>query len=559
MTSMERQVVELLNTVVSFYPDWWHLLLLGFGFLSLLGAIVLYLFFSNVDEKEINEAEGRAGHSDKKDSRKGLGKEDAKKRSGRHSQGDASKQTEKEGGIGGSSNETDSNRSGSEALPGDIEIVQAGEEEQSEVKYIGYEPINIFSQTEPLNYPYVIMPKPKSVIKFPRKGRIGRKGYKEEDFKQYLEQFFRNQFELYDDRFILVKKSAIPYEPDFSLIDEQNGVNMFIDVEIDEPYEGLNDIQVRKPTHYQGLDTNRNNALRNRGWIVIRFAEIQVHQTPEACCRFIADVIKSVHPSFPFPEALSATEMLKPVLQWTKEEAQEWSHEKYREQYLGISEFGETLEKIWGGEVEETELGQAIETEVLDDQEEVVEEIPAREKSFEETIALAISDKKYLSFSWKDERTIVQPIMYENGRLRGFCYVKNKKRDFDLEGLRDMVLKDNYYTLQLMGPSIGVERVASAIHTAIRYKKYIRMQYTRVAWTDIIIDGDTGKPKVNHVDQEKSTRTISNVLLSKDALTDDHITYYNLNEHYITAYCHRREAQRTFKFNRISMLEILDL
>lgn len=52
-------------------------------------------------------------------------------------------------------------------------IVQPEKEEQSQPKYIGYNPINIFEQTEPYNFPYVIMPKPGCIIKFPRKGRTG--------------------------------------------------------------------------------------------------------------------------------------------------------------------------------------------------------------------------------------------------------------------------------------------------------------------------------------------------------------------------------------------------
>ena len=53
-----------------------------------------------------------------------------------------------------------------------IEIDNPEKEEQSKEKYIGYDPINVFAQTEPLSFPYVIMPKPNCVIKFPRKGRL---------------------------------------------------------------------------------------------------------------------------------------------------------------------------------------------------------------------------------------------------------------------------------------------------------------------------------------------------------------------------------------------------
>ena len=81
-------------------------------------------------------------------------------------------------------------------------------------------------------------------------------------------------------------------------MNEKNGINIFLDIEIDEPYEGINDIKNRKPTHFRFADVNRNNEFKNRGWIVVRFAEIQIHQNPDGCCRFIADVIKSIYPQF---------------------------------------------------------------------------------------------------------------------------------------------------------------------------------------------------------------------------------------------------------------------
>jgi len=58
-----------------------------------------------------------------------------------------------------------------------IEIIIPEKDDQLKEKYIGYNPINIFSQTEPLYFPTVIMPKPHCVIKFPRKGRSSRRGF----------------------------------------------------------------------------------------------------------------------------------------------------------------------------------------------------------------------------------------------------------------------------------------------------------------------------------------------------------------------------------------------
>src|SRR5690242_13297644 len=126
----------------------------------------------------------------------------------------------------------------------------------------------------------------------------------------------------------------------FNNLFRKEGVNIFLDVEIDEPYDGINDIANRKATHFRFADTNRNNAFKNRGWIIIRFAEIQVHQNPDGCCLFVSDVVASIHPQFRTPNELLTKNKVVYVSQWTKEEAEKMSGEKYRERYLGIESFG---------------------------------------------------------------------------------------------------------------------------------------------------------------------------------------------------------------------------
>lgn len=439
------------------------------------------------------------------------------------------------------------------------EVVIPEKEEQSKEKYIGYNPINIFAQTEPLNYPYVLMPKPNSVIKFPRKGRSGRKGFKEEEFKTYVVKYFKGHYQVFDDRFILVKNSHSPYEPDFTLIDEREGINIFLDVEIDEPYEGLNDIQKRKPTHFQNSDINRNNAFKNRGWIVIRFAEIQVHQEPDSCCRFIADVLNSINPKYNIPESLVKYSKIKSVRQWTIEEAERWSIEKYREKYLGIAAFGLTENGQLLTDIEETELGDKIEEQVKDDKF-IPDEIKTRTPIAKlEKIYSAINSNKYLSFSTNNEKTVVKPIRATKSELIAFCYIKNRERTFAIYEIKDIQIKDSYYTLRVAGPTIGIERIKNAVNTAINYHKLIRMKYTRSAWSSMLVDQETGELIVNNIEAEESIRTINDVQMSINALAQEHIEQYNLNENYISAYCNKREEQRTFRFDRIGEIEILDL
>jgi hypothetical protein len=403
------------------------------------------------------------------------------------------------------------------------------------------------------------MPKPNCVIKFPRKGRNGRKGFKEEDFKLYIEKYFKSDFQVFDDRFILVKNSSNPFEPDFTLIDEKNDINIFIDVEIDEPYEGLNDIKKRKPTHFRQADINRNNAFKNRGWIVLRFAEIQVHKEPDSCCRFLADVLKSINPKFIIPENLTEIDKLKSVRQWTKEEAEKWSLDRYREKYLGIESFGKTQSNNDFSAIEETEIGNKIEEKVDDD---IFIPIDTETKNSNvklEKIYSAINSNKYLSFKFENETTVVKPIRITDNELIAFCYVKNRERTFLVYDTTDLEIKDSYYTLRVAGPAIGIDQITNAVNTAISYHKLIRMKYTRSSWSSMLVDEETGELLIDRIEAEESIRTINDVQLSINALAQEHIDAYRLNSNYITAYCNKREEQRTFRFDRIGEIEILNL
>lgn len=420
----------------------------------------------------------------------------------------------------------------------------------SKPKHIGYNPINLFAQTEPLNYPYVVMPnKADCVIKFPRKGRIGRKGYKEDAFYDYLKKYFSNNFKLYNDRFVLSKNNTYCYEPDFTLTNEENGINLFIDIEIDEPYEGVNDIYKRNVTHCQYFDTNRNNEFASRGWIVIRFAEIQVHQNPNGCCRFIADVIRSICSDFQYPANLLSANIIKPVRQWTKELARQWSIQKYREQYLGLDYFGSTINSIPSIPPKPTEEEIEVEGEVVDERSITTPKIAVVTLSNRDLINRAIDFSKYIAFKYKDKRTIVKPIEYKDSILTAFCYVKNQELSFNIAEMTDIHMKENYYTHRFKSPNLGTQKVADIMNVVIPNQMFVRMKYTRAAWTAMSKDPSTGKVIENSIEAEESIRTVSNIKLDSDGWGDN----------YIETYCHKREEKRTFRFDRISELELLDL
>ena len=448
-----------------------------------------------------------------------------------------------------------------EEKPPTITTIDPEPEEQSQPKRIGYNPVNIFAQNEPYSYPYVIMPKPKSWIKFPRKGRTGRKGFKEEDFKTYLKRFFSNEFKIYDDRFITVKGNNSPFEPDITFTNEKDGINIFMDIEIDEPYEGINDINRRKPTHFQYSDTDRNRAFRNRGLIVIRFAEIQVHQEPLKCCLFVSDVIKSIYPRFKIPDVLSKVSKLTSIPQWTKKQAEQWSEEKYRERYLGIDAFGKVPETEKLNNVQETELGQFVENNVEDDPPYTPpnETIQENESTNKKIITKAIHNSKYLSFKYHNKKTITRPMRFNDNTLKAYCYVRNKEKDFLYSEIISPSIKQKPFVIEETGPNLGVETIKNVVNTAIQYGRYIRMRYTRSAWTEMKVDKETGEVIMEKTEAEESIRTINDIGLSINTLDQEHIDHYNLDENYITAYCNKREDQRTFRFDRISEIAVLDI
>jgi hypothetical protein len=243
------------------------------------------------------------------------------------------------------------------------EIISKDDTTSSKIKNIGFQPTNIFEQNNIYSYPQVLMPKPNTIIKFPRKGRSNKKGYTEVIFFEYLQNSFKNDFQVYNDRHIPSKNGNFVYEPDIVLISEKNGKNIFIDIEIDEPYEGFS----RTPTHEVGKDSIRNNFFTNRGWVVIRFSEIQIHQDPKECCYHIAKVIAAIDTEYEIPFQLSLYGDLDPKDSWNSLQAKKWAKEKYREKYLGIENFGERPEIISNYNIEESSIDSLIEENIEDE------------------------------------------------------------------------------------------------------------------------------------------------------------------------------------------------
>ncbi len=194
-------------------------------------------------------------------------------------------------------------------------------------------------------YPIFRCPKKNTVVRSYRVGTTKRRGFKEEVFQRAIEDVFGNQFIVSGELRINTGKDTRPFEPDIALIDKANEC-LRIDIEIDEPYAGI----TRHPTHCKGDDTMRDIYFVDRGWIVIRFSEYQVHMFEKECLRFISDVIKGVSSTYSIPASLAHSTSTKNEKLWDIVQAQKWEKDKYRESYLNhefrtVEERIETIER----------------------------------------------------------------------------------------------------------------------------------------------------------------------------------------------------------------------
>lgn len=206
-------------------------------------------------------------------------------------------------------------------------IVSTPNSEQTHELRINFFPNNFFEQETSYAYPVVKMPQHESFLKLPRIGRAQGKGYKEQDFLNALRRSI-TEIDIADDFHLTIPFFNRPYEPDIVLFDKE--LNLYIDIEIDEPYDGY----YRFPTHELEKDETRDLFFTESGWVVIRFTERQIHLQEQECVAFIRDVINSIR-----TYSLESTSNCLIEEQWSYSQAIRWEKDHYREKYLDINRF----------------------------------------------------------------------------------------------------------------------------------------------------------------------------------------------------------------------------
>lgn len=214
---------------------------------------------------------------------------------------------------------------------------------KDEIVFVNFE---ILKAQTTNSYPIFRFPKKGTVVRSFRLGNTKRRGFKEVPFQKSIEQYFGQDFSVLGNARLNTGKETRPFEPDIAIIDKSNITNLRIDIEIDEPYAGT----TRQPTHCKGDDVNRDMYFVDRGWIIIRFSEYQVHTQENYCLRFIAETIKSAIPNYSIPKEFVNQAPLQTEKLWDIVQAQKWEKVKYREQYLNhtfksVEEQIETIER----------------------------------------------------------------------------------------------------------------------------------------------------------------------------------------------------------------------
>jgi len=158
------------------------------------------------------------------------------------------------------------------------------------------------------------------------------------------------QFFKYNSGIFYTNKAFIDFENneiyDTDLIYWIPEINLFINIEIDEPYDleskypkhSLVDIDVygKKSKELISLDDTRDKFFRDNNWIVIRFAEEQIIKSPRKCHEsiiWVASFFSS--PLYNFKDFHYYLNWnIDPINKWLKEEANDMASIDYRKSYL---------------------------------------------------------------------------------------------------------------------------------------------------------------------------------------------------------------------------------
>ncbi|WP_448381640.1 hypothetical protein [Gloeomargarita sp.] len=169
----------------------------------------------------------------------------------------------------------------------------------------------------------------RQVVAHPQAATDPKPGVTEAYFYEFLRRYFPGHIHIHLALADPIKTYKKPYEPDFVYLDEN--LNLYIDIEIDEPYFYDAKSGQRKPHHIR--DQKRDEFFLAAGWVVIRFSEYQVVRQPKSCCKWIASVIAQIHQT-PLDDSWASIPDLEPEPLWDETRARQFIQQRSRYHYL---------------------------------------------------------------------------------------------------------------------------------------------------------------------------------------------------------------------------------
>lgn len=176
-----------------------------------------------------------------------------------------------------------------------------------------------------------------------------------------------------------------------------------------------------------------------------------------------------------------------------------------------------------------------------------------------ELLRLVIIDKVFLSFKYNDRIAFVKPEVVNSNQLKAHCYIENLDYKFSVNEISDPIVKEKLFIIDAKVKDIGTKNLLKIIKYGIEKNKFIRILYHKPGWYSYRTDYESGETIDNSSFPEESLRTIKDINFSIYTLKEDQLIRYNLDNNYISGYCFKRKAQRTFKIDRIKEIAILDL
>lgn len=199
--------------------------------------------------------------------------------------------------------------------------------QQKESPVVLYHPNPALAQNE--SYPLVTNTVLGTPLLLPRRGRSQVRGVLAKRFYESIKQTLVGVF-FSDELHLAVPGNSRPYEP--AIVIYNQSVNLFIDVEIDAPYDGV----YRYATHEAGnrYDRVRDQFFAANGWMVVRFSERQVRMQEYECLMYLHDLVNSA-----FNGVVPRVSNLAFEPRWDAVQALRWQREQLREQYLSLPVF----------------------------------------------------------------------------------------------------------------------------------------------------------------------------------------------------------------------------